>query len=226
MLKGPDYLNKLIGILLRFRREPYGVISDIEQMYHQIKASENDQDPLRFVWRDHTDKEIVDHVMKIHIFGKLDSPYIANWVIKRTASDQSSQYENKIIERIKQNFYMDDYLDCFPSQEKVIETVHKVIKILSTGGFRLTKWLSNSKHILKTLTPAERLPKVVNVDLNDIPIKRALGIIWDPEEDILEIKTIKKYSMLTKRGLLSFINSIYDSIGIISPLMLEPTLII
>ena len=32
--------------------------------------------------------------------------------------------------------------------------------------------------------------------------------------------------MLTKRGLLSFISSIYDPIGIISPLMLEPKLII
>ena len=121
---------------------------------------------------------------------------------------------------------MDDYLDCFPSQEKAIETVHKVIKILSTGGFRLTKWLSNSKHILKTLTQAERSPKVVNLDLNDIPIQSALGIIWDPQEDILQIKTINKDSMLTKRGLLSFISSIYDPMGIISPLMLEPKLII
>ena len=66
----------------------------------------------------------------------------------------------------------------------------KVIKILSTGGFRLTKWLSNSKHILKTLTPAGRSPKVAILDLNDIPIERALGIIWDPQEDILQIKTI------------------------------------
>ena len=72
---------------------------------------------------------------------------------------------------------MDDYLDCFPSQKKAIETVHKVIKILSTGGVRVTKWFSNSKHVLKTLTPAERSPKVVNLDLIDIPIERALGII-------------------------------------------------
>ena len=165
-------------------------------------------------------------MMKVHIFGKVDSPCIANWVIKRTASDQSSQYENEIIERIKQNFYIDDYLDCFPSQEKAIETVHKVIKILSTGGSRLTKWLSNSKHILKTLTPAERSPKVANLDLSDIPIERAPGIIWDRQEDILQTKTINKDSMLTKRGLLSFISSIYDLVGIISPLMLKPKLII
>ena len=138
-------------------------------------------------------------MMKVHILGKIDSPCIANWVIKRIASDQSSQYENEIIETIKQNFYMDDYLDCFQSQEKAIETVHKVIKILSTGGYRLTKWLPNSKHILKTLPPAERSPKVVNLDLNDIPIERALGIVWDPQEDILQIKTVNKDSKLTKR---------------------------
>ena len=84
-------------------------------MYHQIKVAENDQDVLRFVWRDNTAKENVDHMMKVHIFGKIDSPCIANWVIKRTVSDQSSQYENEITETIKQNFYMDDCLDCFQS---------------------------------------------------------------------------------------------------------------
>ena len=79
----------------------------------------------------------------------------------------------------------------------------------------------NSKHILKTLTPAERSPKAVNLDLNDIPIERALGIIWDQiEESILQIKTINKDIMLTKRGLLSFISSIDDLIGMISLLML------
>ena len=163
-------------------------------------------------------------MMKVHIFGKVDSPCIANWVIKRTGPDQSSQYENEIIETIKQNFYMDDYLDCFAPQEKAIETVHKVIKILSTGGFRLIKWLSNSKHILKTLPPAERSPKVVSLYLNNIPIERALT--WDPQEDILQTKTINKDSKLTKQRFLSFISYIYDPIRNISPLMLEPNLII
>ena len=32
LLRGPDYLNKLIEILLRFWRDPHVVISDIEQM--------------------------------------------------------------------------------------------------------------------------------------------------------------------------------------------------
>ena len=68
-------------------------------------------------------------------------------------SDQSSQYQKEIIEIIKQNFYMDDYLDCFPSQKKAVETVHKVIKISSAEVFRLTKWMSNIKHF-KNITPS------------------------------------------------------------------------
>ena len=123
-------------------------------------------------------------------------------------------------------FYMDDYLVFFSSQEKAIETVYKVIKILSTGGFRLIKLLSNSKRILKTLPSAERSPKVVNLDLKNIPFERARGIIWDPQEDIPQIKTIYRDSKLTKQRLLSFISSIYDLVGITSPLMLEPKLII
>ena len=40
-------------------------------------------------------------MMKVHIFGKADSSSIANWVIKKRASDQSNQYENEIIESNK-----------------------------------------------------------------------------------------------------------------------------
>ena len=61
---------------------------------------------------------------------------------------------------------------------------------------------------------------------NNIPIERGLGILWDPQEDILQIKTINKDSKLTKQGSLSFISSIYDPIRIISLLMLEAKLII
>ena len=96
LLKGSDYLNKLTGILFKFRRGQYAVILDIDQMYHKIKIAKNDLDTLRFTWGDSIDKEIMDHMMKVHIFGKLDYPCILNWVIKRTVVDQSSQHENEI----------------------------------------------------------------------------------------------------------------------------------
>ena len=150
---------------------------DIEQMYHQIKVKESDQDALLFVWRNTPEEEIDDYKMTVHIFGKIDSPCIANWVIKWTASHQSNEYPVNIINTIHENFYMDDYLDCFSSGERAIDTIQKVISILSNGGFRLPKWLSNNKNILKSVPHTERSPKIVNLDLDNIPVERALGII-------------------------------------------------
>ena len=72
----------MVRILLRFRRDKFAVMMDIEQMYHQIKVKESDQDALLFVWRNTPEEEIDDYKMTVHIFGKIDSPCIANWVIK------------------------------------------------------------------------------------------------------------------------------------------------
>ena len=68
--------------MLRFRRDKFAVMMDIEQMYHQTKVKESDQDALLFVWRNTPEEEIDDYKMTVHIFGKIDSPCIANWVIK------------------------------------------------------------------------------------------------------------------------------------------------
>ena len=74
-------------------------------------------------------------------------------------------------------------------------------------------------------SPTERSPKVVNLDLDNIPVERALGIIWDRQRDMLRIKGVTKNVALTKRGLLSFISSIYDPVRLIAPVTLEPKLI-
>ena len=84
--------------------------------------------------------------MTVYIFGKINLPCIANWVIKRKASDQFKEHPVDIINTIHANFYMDYYLHCFSSEEKTIDTIQKGICILSNNDFRLTKWLSNNSY--------------------------------------------------------------------------------
>ena len=48
LLKGPDLLSSLIGIILRFRINEFAVIRDIDQMFHQVNVPTTDRDPLRF----------------------------------------------------------------------------------------------------------------------------------------------------------------------------------
>ncbi|KAK3879621.1 hypothetical protein Pcinc_015822 [Petrolisthes cinctipes] len=49
--KGPDVLNDLFGILLRFREKPVAIVGDISKMYNSVLISELDQMTHRFLWR-------------------------------------------------------------------------------------------------------------------------------------------------------------------------------
>ena len=49
LLPGPDLLNNLVSLLIRFHQEKYTVMADIEKMFHQIFVSLNDTNALRFL---------------------------------------------------------------------------------------------------------------------------------------------------------------------------------
>ena len=53
-------------------------------MYHQIFVSPKDRDAFRFAWRKFKTDPIEDYRTSVHIFGKIDSPCIANWVVKNS----------------------------------------------------------------------------------------------------------------------------------------------
>ena len=63
LLKGPDFLNSLIGILLRYREGQYAIIGDIEAMYHQVKVLKEDTDSLRFLWRENFSASIDEYII-------------------------------------------------------------------------------------------------------------------------------------------------------------------
>ena len=82
-------------------------MGDIKEMYHQIFVSPKDRDALRFVWRKFLTDPIEGYRMSVHIFGKIDSPFISNCVVKKTAKDQTKSYSKRPIESILEHFYMD-----------------------------------------------------------------------------------------------------------------------
>ena len=113
--------------------------------------------------------------MEADIFGKTDSPCCAKWALKSIALDNKTEYSARVIEAILDHFYMNDYLDSFPSLEQAISVIVDVIQLLKTSGFSLTKFVSNNQEILKYTT--QELPlknKLVNLDLNQTSIERTL----------------------------------------------------
>ena len=222
--QGPDMTNKLVGVLLRFREGKYAIMSDIQGMFHQVVVPIQQRDALRFLWwkNGNPNEKTEIYRMTRHIFGGVWCSSAATYALRKTADDNKTSYDNKIIEAAKNSFYVDDMLHSTSTEDDAVDTATKMINLCKEGGFNLTKWLSNSKTVLEAL-PAEKLAKgVQDMDLRHsaLPNERALGLEWDPEEDTFKIKVKKKEPVLTKRGLLSYVSSVYDPLGFVSPFVL------
>ena len=125
----------------------YAVIADIEQMFHQLKVRESDQDVLRFFWWTIKFENPVGYVMTVHLFGKNDSPCVANYGLKKCATDQSNNFNVKTVDYLEKDFCMDDFLKLNDSEKCLFTLSKELIEMLSNCSFRLRKWLSNSNII-------------------------------------------------------------------------------
>ena len=81
LLTGPDLLQNLINVLLRFTH-PSAVSADIEGMFLQVGLFPCDQPSLRFLWREDPTSNVVVHQYTRHIFGAKDSPTCANYAFQ------------------------------------------------------------------------------------------------------------------------------------------------
>ena len=133
-----DLLNSLVTVLLRFRNGKYSISGDIEKMFHQIFVKQNDRNYLRFLWRDNPNLVIDEYQMNVHIFGKNDSPCIANLSLKQYAKDQQDEFSKVITESVNKDFYTNDFLKSGECDKDLINIATQLLQLLSNKGFRLT----------------------------------------------------------------------------------------
>lgn len=222
LLQGPDLANSLVGVLTRFRQEYVATISDIEAMFYQVKVPQRHQDYLRFLWWTDGDlgKEPDEYRMSVHIFGAASSPSIANYALQTTANNYKDT-DTEAATVIRRNFYVDDCLLSVEDDDKAIRLVKSLVEGCAQGGFRLTKFISNSKQVLASIPESEASITVQDLDLQkDCTLQRALGIQWKLEDDKFGFTVNTPNKPMTRRGLLSIISSLYDPLGFLAPCIL------
>ncbi|CAK1544168.1 unnamed protein product [Leptosia nina] len=109
LLPGPDLLQSLFGVLLRFREGPVAIAADIKEMFLQVKIREEDRDSLRFLWRDNEKAPVKEYRMTSVIFGAASSPCTAIYVKNKNAQEYQEEFP-EAARAIERNHYMDDYL--------------------------------------------------------------------------------------------------------------------
>ena len=206
LLKGPDLLSNLTGVILSFRENKLALSADIEEMFMQVKVAPEDRKFLRFLWNN--DGRIETYEYTSHIFRATDSPCIASYALRKTARDNDEQFADalKFVER---NIYMDDLYVSTNSLKDAQKILQVMRKVLSKRGFNLTKWNSSSPEFLNSIEPKIRL----HPDNAPPQYQKVLGLPWNAALDcyVIESKLLQKIQIsgnVTQRVILKLLASL------------------
>lgn len=133
--KGPDLLNGLFGVILRFRENKVALTADISKMYHRVLIPLENQHVHRFLWRNlEADRPPDTYVMKVLTFADKPAPAMAQVALRKPVEE--GECENpRAAQAIKDNSYMDDILDSVTTNEEATGLTKAIDDALEKGGF-------------------------------------------------------------------------------------------
>ena len=201
LMKGPNLVNSIVGVLLRFRKHLIAVVGDIESMFHQVRVPPENCDSLRFLWwpQGNLLAEPVAHRMVVHLFGAKPAPSIAAFCLKETAKEFGKFFEPHIAQNVKRCFYVDDFLSGARNVELAPKLAKDMQQIMYMAGFNLTKWLSTNEKVLDTIPEERRGKGVKEILLGGSGQSSVLGIKWSLAKDALYFIVDVPDKPLTKR---------------------------
>lgn len=234
LLKGPDFIVNLVGVLIRFRERRVALAADITEMFHQIRTKTSDQQFQRFLYRKSTTDNPTHFAMTVMTFGASCSPCIAQHV-KNTNADRFITQFPRAVQSIKTNHYVDDMLDCCDSEEEAITLAKEVKQIHSEGGFHIRGWLSNSSKVVQELEGENFATRNIHCyDGNATSAEKVLGMFWNTRSDSFQfslkfnkgnVGVLNGGVIPTKRDVLRILMSIYDPLGLIGHSIIFPKIL-
>lgn len=230
LLTGPDLNNTLLGVLIRFRKEPIAVTADIQQMFYGFLVRPDHRDYLRFLWYKDNDisKEVQEYRMRVHVFGNSPSPAVAIYCLRRAIHKGEPKYGSDTKHFVERHFYVDDGLISLPTESEATDLLKRTCASLAESNVKLHKIASNSVSVMQAFEPDDLATSIkdLSLDHDNLPDQRSLGLCWDLNTDSLTFKVNVKDKPYTRRGVLSVINSIFDPLGLAAPVTIKGRLLL
>ncbi|XP_015189797.1 PREDICTED: uncharacterized protein LOC107073618 [Polistes dominula] len=205
--KGPNLIELIPEILLKFREDNIAVIADIRKAFLQIEINPKDRDYLRFLWFVKGKIKALRH--RRVSFGLTSSPFLLGAVLEYRIS-RIKEVPKYITEKLSKSFYVNNCVTSVKSPVELETFVELATSIMKKGGFELQGWEYTHDNSEKEET-------------------RVLGILFNKARDTISIKTVlvKEISdEITKRKILSTAHKIFDPIGFTAPVVIIPRLIL
>lgn len=221
LLVGPSIQPELFEVITNFRLHKVAVTADIEKFYRQILVSPEQQDLQRILWRSEPTQPIKIFRLKTLTYGLKPSSFLALRTLREVSDQDGNKYCHAAAQAVKNNFYVDDYLQSFPTEEEGLLVVNDVIKLLRDGCFPLHKFSSNSAEFMSAIDKS--IQAVEDPDLfKDDAIIKTLGLQWNVNVDTFTYSNkLPIEPPYTKRNVLSKIASIFDPMHFLSPVIVQ-----
>ena len=226
LFAGPTLTESLENVLLRFRSYNYVFTADIEKAFLQIGITPEHRDFIRFLWFKDTknidfenfDKnELVEYRFTRVLFGLNASPFLLQATLKKHVSE--SDNELKFKEKLMNSLHIDDMTAGANTLDEAKDFYLNCKETLNKGGFNLRKFKANSSEL------ENQIYKNYPDDEMFSNEQKVLGMNWDKKNDSLffdfaEIRN-KLIATPTKRAVLQSMASIFDPLGLISPVLVS-----
>lgn len=242
LIKGPDVLNNIRAVLLRFREGVFAALGDIKKMYNSVWLEDREVHLHRFLWRDSMDEDIPEYAVTRVNIGDKPAGCIAQVAMRETANLPRFDHLKEERRVLEQDAYVDDILTSHNDLSRLKQIAANVEQILETGGFRMKPWVySGQSGRSEGKEEKENEPSMM-VLLNQLSEEdnKALGLGYDPGGDKLHVMVAVNFSKkkrkmrlgenlskdevrtqapnpLTRRELLSQVSGLYDPLGLVTP---------
>ena len=159
-------------------------------------------------------------------YGTASAPYLATRCLQQLAEDESNDF-SLAPETLTNNFYVDDALCGASTLEDALRLEQELIALLGRGGFHLRKSCASHPSILEAV-PLDCREVDVPIELDSNEGIKTLGLLWHPLSDQLLISKGTcvqrlrelKNSPISKRIVSSIVATIFDPLGLISPVVI------
>ena len=241
--KGPSLNPLLFDVLLRFREKRVALVGDIEKAFLNIEVDKADRDCLRFLWvenpADQKSKIVVYRFCRV-VFGWNSSPFLLNATLRHHISKYKAN-DPDFVRQMIEGFYVDDLVTGEVDSDSAYKLYEKSKVRMASGGFRLRKWVTNDRrlrdrikvrestesHSYRPVEEESYAKQTLNLGTgSNCNEQKVLGLAWDCENDQINFHFSKvaetaRTIIPTKRTLLSLLATIFDPLGVISPVIVQ-----